>query len=46
LREHLISGRVRPHISAVYPLTETAQALTHVADGRAVGKVVINVSGC
>jgi NADPH:quinone reductase len=42
LREHLVSGRVRPHIGAVYPFEETAQALRHVADGRAIGKVVID----
>jgi NADPH:quinone reductase len=44
LREHLISGRVRPHIGAVYPLAETAAALRHVADGEAVGKVLIDIS--
>ncbi|BBY82751.1 alcohol dehydrogenase [Mycolicibacterium pulveris] len=44
LREHLASGRVRPHIGAVYPLEETAQALRHVADGRAVGKVLIDLT--
>ncbi|MEO3760207.1 NADPH:quinone oxidoreductase family protein [Mycobacterium sp. B14F4] len=44
LREHLVCGRVRPHISAVYPFEETAQALRHVADGRAVGKVVIDLA--
>lgn len=43
LRELLAGGRVRPHIGAVYPLAETAAALRHVADGRAVGKVVIDV---
>jgi NADPH2:quinone reductase len=44
LREHLISGRVSPHVCAVYPLTETAAALRHVADGRAIGKVLIDLS--
>jgi len=44
LREHLISGRVRPHIDAIYPLAETVQALQHVADGRAIGKVLIDLS--
>ncbi|MCW2630955.1 NADPH:quinone oxidoreductase family protein [Mycobacterium sp.] len=44
LREHLVSGRVRPHIGAVYPLAETVQALRHVADGRAIGKVLINLT--
>jgi NADPH2:quinone reductase len=36
--------RVQPHICAVYPLDETAQALTYVAEGRAIGKVLIDVS--
>jgi NADPH:quinone reductase len=44
LREHLISGNLRPHIGAVYPLAETAEALRHVAEGRAIGKVVIDLS--
>ena len=44
LREHLVSGRVRPHIGAVYPLAETAAALRHVADGRAIGKVLIDLT--
>ena len=44
LREHLVSGRVHPHICAVYPLSETAAALRHVADGRAVGKVLIDMT--
>jgi NADPH2:quinone reductase len=44
LRDHLVSGRVRPHVGAVYPLTETVQALKHVADGRAIGKVLIDLA--
>ena len=43
LREHLVSGRVSPHVCAVYPLAETADALRHVADGRAIGKVLIDL---
>ncbi len=42
LRDHLASGRVAPHVGAVYRLSETAQALRHVADGRAIGKVLID----
>ena len=41
LRDHLVSGRVRPHIGAVYPLAQTPGALRHVADGRAIGKILI-----
>jgi NADPH2:quinone reductase len=44
LRELLVSGRVSPHVCAVYPLAETAEALRHVADGRAIGKVLIGFS--
>jgi NADPH:quinone reductase len=44
LRNHLTSGRVQPHVDAVYPLSETAQALRHVADGRAIGKVLIDLT--
>lgn len=44
LCDHLVSGRVRPHVCAVYPLAETAKALRHVADGRAIGKVLIDLT--
>jgi NADPH2:quinone reductase len=44
LSDHLVSGRVRPHVGALYPLSETAQALRHVADGRAIGKVLIDLT--
>lgn len=40
----LATGRVLPHISATYPLEQAAAALRHVADGRAVGKVLLDVS--
>lgn len=43
LREHLVSGRVQPHVGAVYPLAETVDALRLVADGRAIGKVLIDI---
>jgi NADPH:quinone reductase len=44
LRELLVSGRVAPHVGAVYPLAETVAALRHVADGRAIGKVLIDLT--
>src|SRR5262249_16941100 len=44
LREHLISGRVAPHVCAVYPLADTVAALRHVAEGRAIGKVLIDLT--
>ena len=39
----LASGRIVPHIGASFGLDETAAALRLVADGQAVGKVVIDV---
>jgi NADPH2:quinone reductase len=44
LVEHFAAGRVVPHIGAVFPLDDAAAALRHVADGRAIGKVVIDVA--
>jgi len=43
LRDLLISGAVRPHIGAKFPLDQTADALRHVADGKAIGKVLIQI---
>lgn len=44
LRVMLEEGRVVPHIGASFALSETAAALRHVADGRAIGKVIIDVA--
>lgn len=44
LSDLLTSGRVSPHVGAVYPLERTVDALRHVADGRAVGKVLVDLS--
>jgi NADPH2:quinone reductase len=44
LRELLVCGTVRPHVGAIYPLAETVQALQHVADGRAIGKILIDLT--
>jgi NADPH:quinone reductase-like Zn-dependent oxidoreductase len=38
------AGKLRPVIDATFPLSETAAALRHVADGHPAGKVVISVS--
>jgi NADPH2:quinone reductase len=43
LRELLASGKVTPHIGASFKLAEAAAALRQVADGKAIGKVVLNV---
>ncbi|WP_459545595.1 zinc-binding dehydrogenase [Nocardia sp. X0981] len=37
-----LAERVRPHIGAVFPLEHTVEALREVAEGYAVGKVVID----
>jgi NADPH:quinone reductase len=44
LLDLLASGRVVPHIGARFPLDQAAAALRYVADGRAIGKVVLDVS--
>lgn len=45
LRDLLVSGAVRPHIGAQFSLDQTAEALRHVADGKAIGKVLIGIGG-
>lgn len=44
LLELLASHQAFPHIGARYGLGDTAGALRHVADGRAIGKTVIDVA--
>jgi NADPH2:quinone reductase len=39
----LASHRVTPHIGASFSLEDTAAALRYVADGHAIGKVVLDV---
>ena len=39
----LASGKVSPHIGASFKLAEAAAALRHVADGKAIGKVVLSI---
>jgi NADPH2:quinone reductase len=43
LLELLAAGRALPHIGASFPLAEAAAALRYVADGKAIGKVVLDV---
>ena len=40
----LAEGRVRPHIGARFDLEQAGDALRYVADGRTIGKVVLQVS--
>jgi NADPH2:quinone reductase len=44
LMELLASGRVVPHIGASFTLDEAPAALRYVADGRAIGKVVLDIT--
>jgi NADPH2:quinone reductase len=44
LVELLVAGRATPLIGATFGLDESAEALRHVAEGRAVGKVVVQVA--
>ena len=37
-------GRLRPHVSAVYPLERGVEALAELAERRATGKVVVRVA--
>lgn len=43
LSELLETGRIRPHIGARFPLGDVAAALRHVAERRALGKVLVDV---
>jgi NADPH:quinone reductase len=43
LRSLFAAGRAFPHIGATFTLDEAAAALRHVADGKAVGKVVLDI---
>jgi NADPH:quinone reductase-like Zn-dependent oxidoreductase len=45
LKELIAAGQLRPVIDRRYPLTEVVDALRHVNDGHARGKVVITMDG-
>jgi NADPH2:quinone reductase len=38
-------GRIHPYVSTTYPLERAADALSELADRKAMGKVVVNVKG-
>jgi NADPH2:quinone reductase len=44
LADLLASGQAFPHIGAAFGLSEVGAALAHVADGQAVGKVIIGIA--
>lgn len=43
LADRCVAGDVTIHIDQIYPLAEVAQALAHVGEGRALGKVVVQI---
>ncbi len=43
LASRIDSGSLRPLVDRVFPLSQTAEAVRHLADGRAVGKVALAV---
>jgi NADPH:quinone reductase len=44
LQQMFAEGRIQPYIGARFPLADAATALRHVAERKAVGKVVIDVA--
>jgi NADPH:quinone reductase-like Zn-dependent oxidoreductase len=44
MRELIEAGRVTPVVDRIYPLTEAAQAIGHVGEGHARGKVIVSVA--
>jgi NADPH:quinone reductase-like Zn-dependent oxidoreductase len=43
LKELIEAGKVTPVIEKTYPLSDTAEAIRHLADGHAGGKLVVAV---
>src|SRR6266568_1758356 len=44
LRQHIEAGHVTPMVGSTYPLPEVPEAIRHLEDGRAQGKIAISVS--
>jgi NADPH2:quinone reductase len=44
LSAFLAAGKAFPHVGATFKLADTVAALRHVADGKAVGKVVLEIA--
>jgi NADPH2:quinone reductase len=42
LFEMLVAGQIKPHVSAVYGLSDVARAFNDVGERRVIGKVIIN----
>jgi NADPH:quinone reductase-like Zn-dependent oxidoreductase len=45
LTDMVLAGRLRPVVERTYPLDQVADALRHVLEGRARGKVLVTVEG-
>ena len=45
LRKLMAAGKVRPFVDRRYPLSQVVEALRHVDEGRAKGKVLITMDG-
>ena len=45
LGEFYTSGRIRPHVSASYPLADGGQGIADLAGRRALGKVIVRIDG-
>ncbi|MBI2958462.1 MAG: zinc-binding dehydrogenase [Chloroflexi bacterium] len=43
LRDMVEAGKVTPVVGKTFPLAEAAQAIRYLADGQAVGKIVLTV---
>jgi NADPH2:quinone reductase len=43
LSELMAQGKAFPHIGATFKLTNAVEALRHVADGKAIGKVIVEI---
>lgn len=41
--EHMASGRLRPHITGLYPLEHSADAFREIIDGRTSGSLVVEM---
>ena len=43
LMDMYAAGKIKPHVSARFPLERAGEAITHLADRKAVGKVVVTM---
>ena len=43
LKELIAAGKLKPAIDRIFPLGEVVEALRHVDEGRAMGKVVVTI---